>query len=693
MRRATSLSLLVVGIWLASSGGALHAAVIDWINPAGGTYSDGANWQGGKAPSAADNAVFSLKGPLTTTLSASSNARRVIATTGDTTIDLGGHELTTQSDTQFDWGFEVFSGATVTLKNGTFTNLGGETNGVTNRGTLNVTTKATLNDANTIRSTGKLSVTDGGVVSAHDTQINSAAAIDGAGSKLTGFYVNFDNNAQATVQNSGVIDASVVFLDSSSSPTSHTEVTVTGAGSKILGSIAIQVGYFGHGSVTVEQQGSAHAGTTEIGSFSDSIGAVVVRDPGSSWINDSALWVGAGGQGTLTVENGATAAAGNAYVGHGDDATGNVSVDGAGSKWNVATLSLERARLSVTNGGFVQANASTLGGHSDTLSTAIVDGAGSTWTNSSQLIVGGAGPGALTVSNGGQVLGIVKPRPTIWILGQSFDGSVVVTDPGSKLVTNAPLHLGITAAGSLTVQNGATASTLSAQIGRFEGASGIVTVTGASSSWTTTGDVYVGGDNLGAGGSGELEIADSGLVKVTGSATVWETGSVHLDAGTLQATTVNLSGGSLSGIGTVLGNLNNSGEVSPGNSSGTLKVQGNFTQSLDGLLKLEIGSTAADLLQVTGNAKLGGTLHLSLLGGFTPGYGTTYDLLTASKLSGAFDTLELPDLGPGHSWQFNYGADRFSVTAVPEPAGIVLGVIGGMFCLAVARRRRPKVSS
>jgi hypothetical protein len=203
----------------------------------------------------------------------------------------------------------------------------------------------------------------------------------------------------------------------------------------------------------------------------------------------------------------------------------------------------------------------------------------------------------------------------------------------------------------------------------------------------------IGGDPNFAGGNGELEIADSGLVKVTGTATVWETGSVHLNAGTLQATTVNLSGGSLSGIGNVIGNLNNSGEVSPGNSPGTLKVQGNFTQSLDGLLKLEIGSTAADLLQVTGNATLGGTLHLSLLGGFTPGYGATYDLLTASKLSGAFDTLELPDLGPGRSWQFNYGADRFTVTAVPEPSTIMLGVIGGVVCLGVAMRRRTKASS
>ena len=92
---------------------------------------------------------------------------------------------------------------------------------------------------------------------------------------------------------------------------------------------------------------------------------------------------------------------------------------------------------------------------------------------------------------------------------------------------------------------------------------------------------------------------------IAGIATVWETGSVHLDAGTLQATTINLSGGLLGGIGSIIGNLNNSGEVSPGNSPGTLKVQGNFSQSLDGLLTLEIGATAADLLQVTGRCSIG----------------------------------------------------------------------------------------
>ena len=39
------------------------------------------------------------------------------------------------------------------------------------------------------------------------------------------------------------------------------------------------------------------------------------------------------------------------------------------------------------------------------------------------------------------------------------------------------------------------------------------------------------------------------------------------------------SGGTLSGTGTVVGSLTNSGTVSPGNSPGTLNVVGSYTQT------------------------------------------------------------------------------------------------------------------
>ena len=394
----------------------------------------------------------------------------------------------------------------------------------------------------------------------------------------------------------------------------------------------------------------------------------------------------------LNVTDNATVTTSLLHIGEGPDrftGFGSVAVESASLSTDVAKIGdTSRGNLTVLFGGQFTSNHASIGTAATGVSKVQVNWF-STWNNTAEIKVGDAGAGTLIVSNGSHVNGGTNPVLASQIGAQaSGQGDVTVTGESSWSLSS-PLYVGVFGDGALTIQKHSTVNNTKAAIGWIEGSTGHVTVANAGSVWTSSSTLTVGGDANFVGGTGELEIADSGLVKVGTTATVWETGAVHLNAGTLQATTINLSGGSLSGVGTVIGNLTNAGEVSPGNSPGTLKVQGNFTQSLDGLLKLEIASTASDLLQVTGNAKLGGTLHLSLLGGFTPHAGTTYDLLTASKLSGAFDTLELPDLGPGHSWQFSYGADRFSVTAVPEPSTMVLGAIGlAAIVGARARRRR-----
>src|SRR4029450_12889147 len=101
------------------------------------------------------------------------------------------------------------------------------------------------------------------------------------------------------------------------------------------------------------------------------------------------------------------------------------------------------------------------------------------------------------------------------------------------------------------------------------------------------------------------------------------TGDTNVNTGTLQVdgsiasanTFVNL-GGALAGIGTIGGNLFNSGVVSPGDSPGTLTVKGNYIQNATGTLRIEIGGLALpqhDLLRVTGNATLNGALQLVLI--------------------------------------------------------------------------------
>ncbi len=109
---------------------------------------------------------------------------------------------------------------------------------------------------------------------------------------------------------------------------------------------------------------------------------------------------------------------------------------------------------------------------------------------------------------------------------------------------------------------------------------------------------------------------------------------------------IDVQGGSVSGNGTVGGDLANAaGKVAPGNSPGILSVDGNYTQSAGGTLEIELASnggvagTDHDRLAVTLAASLDGALDLQLDGGYSPTIGDSFaGIVTAGALSGQFAT-------------------------------------------------------
>lgn len=112
-------------------------------------------------------------------------------------------------------------------------------------------------------------------------------------------------------------------------------------------------------------------------------------------------------------------------------------------------------------------------------------------------------------------------------------------------------------------------------------------------------------------------------------------GVTHITEGKL-ALNNNLGGnvhvaqsGTLSGIGTVLGNLfvDEGGTLSPGNSPGILHVMGNYTQGPAGIYLVTIDGTQNSALFASMAASLSGTLSISLVNGVS--IGTTYDILHA----------------------------------------------------------------
>lgn len=106
-----------------------------------------------------------------------------------------------------------------------------------------------------------------------------------------------------------------------------------------------------------------------------------------------------------------------------------------------------------------------------------------------------------------------------------------------------------------------------------------------------------------------------------------------------------LDGGIVSGAGIIdapYGFYHFSGDLKPGNSIGTLTVNGDYIQDTQGKLIIEIASTTSnDLLAVNGEADLNGILQTSWTGGYTPALKTKFGtFLTASGgVSGQFSSL------------------------------------------------------
>jgi len=96
-----------------------------------------------------------------------------------------------------------------------------------------------------------------------------------------------------------------------------------------------------------------------------------------------------------------------------------------------------------------------------------------------------------------------------------------------------------------------------------------------------------------------------------------------------------LNSGTVSGAGLITasrGFFNNGGIIAPGNSIGTLTINGNYYQHPQGSLTIEIASpSSCDLLAVNGSAALNGTLQTSWTGGYVPALNTNFGaFLTAT---------------------------------------------------------------
>jgi hypothetical protein len=212
-----------------------------------------------------------------------------------------------------------------------------------------------------------------------------------------------------------------------------------------------------------------------------------------------------------------------------------------------------------------------------------------------------------------------------------------------------------------------------------------------------------GGSNLFGGvvNDGEWRVRSGNAPAQIGSA-----GNDHLNAGTLEfiaegpggvvfigSSLVNEPGGVVTGFGTVdvsgLIGFFNEGVLSPSRFSmdvGRLDWIGDFDQNASGELIIDLGGalpgTNVDQVTVTGTATLAGTLTVVLDGGFDPPNATSYPVLTAGTVSGAFDTVNLPGISPPLCLDVVYSAS--AVTVVATQAGIAADPQDQLVCEGAA---------
>ena len=163
--------------------------------------------------------------------------------------------------------------------------------------------------------------------------------------------------------------------------------------------------------------------------------------------------------------------------------------------------------------------------------------------------------------------------------------------------------------------------------------------------------------------------AFAGTIQAGPALTVGD-GATLKSSGTLDRS-VTLLGGSLAGAMTINGNLTSTGgTVSPGAGSGvagTLNVVGNVTLDHGTTLNYQLsapnvsGGGGNDLINITGNLSLDGTLQVIGLAGFGAGAYTLFDY--TGVLSGAGLTIDAGVPGGGYNYRLLSGGGQINLVA------------------------------
>lgn len=430
-------------------------------------------------------------------------------------------------------------------------------------------------------------------------------------------------------------------------------------------------------------------------------------------------WVGYLGTGTHAQAGGTNTISGELILGLETGSAGTYALSGG---------ALETATTYVGQGGngsFVQS------GGTHTISTAAGEGtlivgansgsnsayelSGTGALQADKVRIGYLGTGSF-VQNGGTV--------TVTELAEgyeSFDnlpggtpgGVGSYTLNGGTLTVNGAHYVGYWGQGSF-VHNDGSHSATDLYVGRKRGVgsyelnggtlavSGIETlglILGSDGTFVQNGGTHTIGTRLdiapSAGAAGTFVLNGGSLTAP--QVNVGDDGEFVYAGGTLAANVANTGMFTVEGAGIhgIDGSLTNTGRVTLADGS-QLAVDANLTAGAGGAIHADLGSLfhagTTPWITVGNHASLGGIFELGLDGSLALSDGASWTLLSASSLTGTFDTLFLPTVA-GWTWDLNYDYGNAIVTltahvsAVPVPAAVwLLG--SGLIGLATCGRRR-----
>jgi fibronectin-binding autotransporter adhesin len=344
--------------------------------------------------------------------------------------------------------------------------------------------------------------------------------------------------------------------------------------------------------------------------------------------NFNSLSVGEGGHNVTLVIHDYVLKGTSGTVG-GTGSNNTVLVTGPGTLWsNTSTVTVgegsssglplgKHNALVISNGANVVNTVGTIGALNTAAGNSVrVVGDGSAWINRSNLLVGSTGPSnSLVILDGGLV-----SAPTV-IMGRSTNSvrNRITIDGGTLLVTNN------SGTGILDLRRGTN-----------DFYSGLIEVDRLRLTNTSGGFNFHGGTvrvaNI-TNNNGKLFRVGDGTnaanLVLVGNSTHGFVRGLHIS-----------SNATVTGNGTLLGNVTNFGVIAAGHSVGAITIHGDLRLRDSASMVFEIGglipTNQYDVVTVTNFVEFAGTLSLSLLPGFLPEAADSFALMSFGSSSGSF---------------------------------------------------------